>query len=117
MKKVWERRSHTFPSHYTSALMCSAPSKSIFCCANFGATNALDLQQKSLSYFLLKNKWHCNLFLEFIALLCSSEVPFVKFPRFLAFLVGLFFGYIHFHAGPCYRPQKYRLAVDLIACT
>jgi len=24
-----------------------------------------------------------------------------------------FFGYIHFHAGPCCRPRKYRLIVDL----
>jgi len=36
---------------------------------------------------------------------------------FLAFFAGLFFGYIHFHAGPCCRPQKYRLVVDVISCT
>jgi len=45
--------------------------------------------------------------LEFIALSCSSEDLFVK-------LLGLFFGYLHFHAGPCCRPRKYRLDVDLI---
>ena len=55
---------------------------------------SLDLQQKlSLSYILLWNKWQCDLFLEFIALSCSSKVLFVKFPRFLAFFVGLFFGH------------------------
>jgi len=27
------------------------------------------------------------------------------------------FGYIHFHAEPCWRPRKYRLAVNLITCT
>jgi len=70
-----------------------------------------------LSYIRLKNKWHWDLFLEFIALSCSSEVLFVKFPRFLAFLVGFFFGYTDFHAGPCCLPRKYRLAVDLITCT
>jgi len=69
------------------------------------------------SMILLSNKWHCNLFFKFIGLLCSSEVLFVKFPRFLALLVGLFFGHIHFHAGACYRPRKYRLTVNLITCT
>jgi len=33
------------------------------------------------------------------------------------FYAGLFFGYIHFPAGPCWRPQKYRLVVDLLSCT
>jgi len=32
------------------------------------------------------------------------------------FFAGLFLGYIHFHAGPCYRPRKYCLVVDLIRC-
>jgi len=27
----------------------------------------------------------------------------------------LFFGYVHFHVGPCCRPQQYRLIVDLIS--
>jgi len=26
-----------------------------------------------------------------------------------------FFGYRHFYAGPCCRPRKYRLIVDLIS--
>jgi len=37
-------------------------------------------RNENLSYILLKNKWHCNLYLEFIALSCSSENLFVKFP-------------------------------------
>jgi len=96
-------------------LLCVVPSqKSIFCCADFGSTFALDL---SLSYIRLKNKWKCDFYLEFIALSWSSEVLFVTLPRFLAFLAGLFFGYKHFHEGPCCLPRKYRLAVDLITCT
>jgi len=47
-------------------------------------------RNQSLSYILLNNKRHCDLFLEFIALSCNSEVLFVKFPWFLAFFVGLF---------------------------
>jgi len=68
-------------------LLCVVPlQKYTFCCAGFGTTVALDLQQKL--YILLRSKCHCHLFLEFIALSCSSEVLFVKF---LAFFVGLFF--------------------------
>jgi len=33
------------------------------------------------------------------------------------FYAGLFFGYIHFPAGPCCRPRKHRLVLDLINCT
>ena len=43
--------------------------------------------------------------MEFMALSCSSEVLFVKFRWFLAISLGLIFGYIHFHAGPCCRLQ------------
>jgi len=94
------------------------PQKSIFCCADYGSTIAVDLQQ-TLKPFLhsSKKQRHCDLFLEFIALSCSSEVLFGKFPWFLAFSVGLFFGYIHFIAGLCCLPRKYRLALDLITCT
>ena len=42
-----------------------------------------------LSYILLCNKRQCNL-LEFMALSCSSEVLFVKFPIFLTFFVVFF---------------------------
>jgi len=34
-----------------------------------------------------------------------------------SFFAALFFGYIHFPAGPCCRPRKYRLVIDLISCT
>jgi len=34
---------------------------------------------------------------------------------FLAFFAGLFFGYIHFYAGPCFRPRTYRLVVNVIS--
>jgi len=43
-------------------------------------------------------------------LLCSSDLLFVKFPRFMAVLVGLFFGYIQFHARPCCRHANAGLA-------
>jgi len=33
------------------------------------------------------------------------------------FFVGLFFGYMHFHEGPCFRPRKYCPVVYLISCT
>jgi len=38
------------------------------------------------SYILLRNKWHCDNFLEFILLSCSSETIFIKFLWFLVFL-------------------------------
>jgi len=55
----------------------------IFCGADFGSTIALNLQQKLKAFptfFSTNKKWQCGLFLEFIALLCSSEILFVKFP-------------------------------------
>jgi len=102
------------------ALMCSAPQKSIFCGADFVLRlpclrSSTDIER--LSYILLKNKWKCDLFREFIALSYSSEVLFVKFSWFLALFVDLFFGYIHFHVGPCCYSWKYHLVVNLISCT
>lgn len=94
------------------------PQKYIFCGSYFGFTIALDVQQNLiLSYRLLKHKLQRILFLEFIALSCSPEVLFVKFPLILANFVGLFFGYIRFHAGQYHRPRKYRLVVHLVSCT
>jgi len=43
--------------------------------------------------------------LDFIALSCGSEDFFIKFLWFLVFFAGVFFGYIHFYEGRCYRPQ------------
>jgi len=63
-------------------LLCVAPpQKSIFCCANFGSTNALNVQQK-LKLFLHSPQEQTALryFLGIVALLCNSEVLFVKFP-------------------------------------
>jgi len=116
--QVWPISPFVWKAWTYAPLACSAPSKYIFCGADFGSTIALDLQQK-LKPFLHSSKEQMALgfFLEFIALSCSSEVLFVKFPRFLAFLVGLFLGYKDFYAGPCCLPRKYRLAVDLITCT
>ena len=93
------------------------PQTSIFCCTDFGSALVLDVQQKLKPFLHSTKEQMALLSLEFIALSCSSEVLFVKFPWFVAFFVGLFFGSIHFHAGPCCRPRKYRLAVDLITCT
>jgi len=63
------------------SLFCVVPLKSLLCGADFGSTIALDLQQQlSLSYIFLKSKWQFDLFLEFVAFSCSSEVLFVKFP-------------------------------------
>jgi len=78
---------------------------------------ASDLQQK-LKPFLDYSLEQMGMpsFLGIFVLSCSSEVFFVKFPGFLAFIVDIFFGYIHFHAGPCCRPQKYCLVVDLMSC-
>jgi len=99
-------------------LVCSALSKYIFCCADFGSTIALDLEKK-LKPFLHSSKGQMALgyFLGIYSAFGSSEVLFVKFSRFLAFLVGLLFGYKDFQAGLCCLPRKYRLAVDLITCT
>jgi len=110
---------HLSEKRESMPLLCVVlPQKPIFCCADFGSTIALDFQQKlKPSYILLKNKWYSDLFLELIALSSNSEVLFVKYPWRLVFFVGLFFGCIHFHAGPCCRPRKYRLAVYLITCT
>jgi len=58
-----------------------ASQTSIFCCANFGSTFALDVQQK-LKPFLHSTKEQMALlsFLGILALSCSSEVLFVTFP-------------------------------------
>ena len=53
--------------------------------------------------------------LDFIALSCGSEDLFVKFPLFLVFFAGIFFGYIHFYEGRCCCPRKYQLVVDVIS--
>ena len=74
--------------------------QSIYFAYDVGIISSYSNRNWRLSYILLWNKWQCSLFLELMALSCSSEVLFVKFPRFLAFFVGLFFGNIHFHAGP-----------------
>jgi len=94
--------------------------KHIFCGTDFGSTIALDLQHKLktfLPYILLKNKWQCDLLLEIVALSCSSEVLFVKFPWFLAFFVGLFFGLYIFMRDRVAALENIRLVVDLIGCT
>jgi len=114
--QVWPIWPFVWKTWKYAPLVCSAPSNSVFCGADSGSTIALDLQQK-LKPIRLNNKWHWDLFLEFIALSSSSEVLFVKFPRIQAFLVGLLFGYKDFHEGPCCFPRKNRLAVDLITCT
>jgi len=61
--------------------------KSIFCYVDFGSTIALDLQEK-LKPFLYSSQEQMAMrsFLEYIALSCSSEVLFIKFPVFLTFL-------------------------------
>ena len=61
---------------------------SISCGADFSCTIALDLQHK-LKPFLQSSleQMAVHSFLEFIALSCSSEVLFVKFPGFQAFFV------------------------------
>jgi len=90
--------------------------QSIYFAYDVGIISSYSNRDWRLSYILVWNKWQCNLFLEFMALSCCSEVIFVKFPRFLAFFVGLFFGNIHFHAGSPWCPQKYPLVVDLMSC-
>ena len=77
--------------------------KSIFCCADFGSTITLDLQQK-LKPFLYSSKEQM-LFLEFIALSCSSEVLFVKLPISRVFCKFIFRIYT-FSCGTVLPPLK-----------
>jgi len=66
--------------------MYCAPQKSVFCGASNSTIACLDLQQK-LKPFLhsSQEQMEMRIVLEFIALFCSSEVLFVKFPWFLFF--------------------------------
>jgi len=98
-------------------LLCVAPPQTslLLCQLWFYICLKCSTEIKAFPTFF-KNKRHCDLFLEFIALSCNSEVLFVKFPWVLAFFVGLFIGCIHFHVGPCCCPWKYRLAVNLMTC-
>jgi len=117
--QVWSIWPFVWKAWQYAPLMCRVPLKNL---SFVVPTLVLRLPQifnrkLSLSYILLWDKWQCDIFLEFIVLSCSWEVLFVKFPWFLAFFVSLFFGYIHFHAGPCCCPQKYPLVVDLMSCT
>jgi len=57
--------------------------QSIYFAYDVGIISSYSNRHWRLSYILLWNKWQCTLFLEFMALSCSSEVLFVKFPRFL----------------------------------
>ena len=63
--------------------------QSIYFAYDVGIISYYSNRNWRLSYILLCNKWQCNL-LEFMALSCSSEVLFVKFPIFLAFFVVFF---------------------------
>jgi len=77
-----------------------------------GSTIALELhRQQKLKTFLHSSQEQMAMryFWE------SIQRSNVKFQCFLAFLVGLFFGCIHFHAGPCCRPRRYHLVIDLIS--
>jgi len=92
--------------------MCSAFSQISILWCRYWFYDCLDLQQKLKSFLHSSQETNgMRSFLEFMALSCSSEV---KFPWFLAFFVSCFFGYIHFHAGSCCRPQRYRLVLDQI---
>jgi len=93
-KHMWHIWPFVWKAWKSAPLMCSAPSEIYVCCADFGSTFALvrcSAEIEVFRYILLKNKWHCDLFLEFVALSCSSEVLLVKFSWFLAFFLVFFF--------------------------
>jgi len=85
--QVWHIWPFVWKAWKFASLMCSASSKIYLLLCRLWFCNCLrsSTEIRAFPTFPLKNKWHCDLFVEFTALAYSSEVLFVKFPRFLAF--------------------------------
>jgi len=58
-----------------------------------------------------------RIFLEFVVFSCKYRSSLLWISVISSLYAGLFFGYINFSAGPCCRPRKHRVVVDLISCT
>jgi len=90
--QMWPLFSRLFWKQEIMPYVCLVPSRNFtFCGANcrFWFYDCFRFST-GLSYIVFKNKWQCDLFLESIALLDSSEALLVKFRWFWAFFEGLF---------------------------